>query len=222
MNLKQVAGEKAAHYVESGMIVGLGTGSTAYFAIRKLGDRIREEGLDIKGIPTSISSEKLALEFGVPLVTLKDIDHVDITIDGADEIDKEFHMIKGGGGALLREKMVASITGKEIIVVDPDKVVEVLGKEFPLPVEVTRFGWELVQRRICNLGCTPVLRVVDGENYLTDNCNYILDCKFQGISDPEKLENELNRIPGVVENGLFNGLVHMLIIGRDTGAEIRD
>lgn len=221
MNLKQMAGETAAGFVESGMIVGLGTGSTAYFATRKISERIRTEGLKIQAIPTSRSSDILAKELDIPLLSPGEIEHVDITIDGADEIDHKFRMIKGGGGALLREKIVASITKREIIVIDPGKLVEILGKEFALPVEVTQFGWEITRKWIENLGCSTRLRIHDRKTFITDNSNFILDCKFQGMDDPEKLDTDLNNIPGVVENGLFINLAHVLVIGREEGAEIR-
>ena len=218
MDLKQIAGEAGAQYVESGMIVGLGTGSTAYFAIKKLSERIKKEGLSIKAIPTSRSSEIIATELNIPLLSTGEVNEVDITIDGADEIDKKYRMIKGGGGALLREKMIASITRKEIIVVEPKKVVPKLGIKFALPVEVVKFGWEITQKRIARLECVPRLQIQDGKPYITDNGNYILNCKFDGIEIPEKLESELNNIPGVVANGLFIGLAHMLVIGDVKGA----
>ena len=224
MDFKQIAGETAAiKFIESGMVVGLGTGSTTRFAILKIGERIKNKELAIRGgIPTSRGSEELAKSAGIPLLSLGEISYVDVTIDGADEIDEQFRLIKGGGGALLREKMVASITKKEVIVVDPAKIVKTLGKEFPLPVEIVRFGWEHLQKCLAKLECEPKLRFKDGKPFITDNGNYIIDCKFQGIADPEKINAELDRIPGVVENGLFIGLTHVVVVGTDPGAKIFD
>ncbi|OGL43056.1 MAG: ribose 5-phosphate isomerase A [Candidatus Schekmanbacteria bacterium RBG_13_48_7] len=221
MNPKQVAGEAAAQFIKPGMIVGLGTGSTANFAISKLGELVKNENLNIKGVPTSQASENLAKEVGIPILSLGDVEFVDVTIDGADEIDGEYRMIKGGGGALLREKMVASVTKKEIIVVGPGKEVEILGK-FPLPVEIIKFGWDFIQKRIAKLGCVPELRLKNGRPFITDNGNYILDCQFGSIQNPEQLEENLNRIPGVVENGLFIGLAHVLVIGTEEKAIIKN
>jgi ribose 5-phosphate isomerase A len=212
---KAVAGTYAANLVKDGMVVGLGTGSTSVFAIKRLGERVKE-GLKISGIPTSEASARLATELGIPLVGFDQTRHLDITIDGADEIDENFNMIKGGGGALLREKIVASITKRQIAIVDPNKVVEKLGK-FPLPVEVVPFGAPVVARAIEALGGKPKMRQRDGKDYLTDNGNNILDCDFYPIADAPKLEREIKMIPGVVEVGLFIKLAHTLIIGRPDG-----
>jgi ribose 5-phosphate isomerase A len=197
------------------MVVGLGTGSTACFAIRKLGERVAR-GLSIRGVPTSRQSAELAETAGIPLTDLSAVDRIDLTIDGADEVDPAFCLIKGGGGALLREKIVASASQTEIVVVDASKVKDCLGS-FPLPVEVTPFGWPSVSRRLAALGCVPVLRGAGGEPFVTDNGNYILDCPFGRIDAPGDLENRILHIPGVVECGLFVGLVHRVLIGRDDG-----
>jgi ribose 5-phosphate isomerase A len=213
---KEVAGTYAANLVTDGMAVGLGTGSTAKFAILRLGERVRE-GLKITAIPTSEASAQLARELNIPLVGFDSAHQLDITIDGADEIDGDFNMLKGGGGALLREKVVALITKRQICIVDPNKLVEKLGK-FPLPVEVVPFGWPVVARRIEALGGTPKMRQRDGKDYLTDNGNNILDCDFYPIQDAPKLERELMMIPGVVEVGLFIGMAHTLIMGKADGS----
>ena len=214
-NPKQLAGERAADYVEDGMVVGLGTGSTAYFTIRKLGQRVAA-GLKIQGIPTSEQSRQQALAEKIPLIDFDQVTQIDLTIDGADEVDPAFNLTKGGGGALLREKIVAINSTTEIIVVDPSKWVSHLGK-FALPVEVIPFGWQATQRRLSKLGCTPRMRLTQNLPYITDNGNYILDCDFQKIIDPYNTEQTIKAICGVVECGLFTGLAHRIIIGHADG-----
>jgi len=221
-NPKQVAGRRAAEFVEDGMRVGLGTGSTVHFALERLGERVRE-GLRITGVPTSVDTETKARALGIPLADLADVEALDLTIDGADEIDGNFDMVKGGGGALLREKVVASITRRQIAIVGADKVVARLGA-FPLPIEVVPFAQAVIQRALASRGATATLRQgKDGKPYLTDNGNRILDCRFPGgIPDPALLEAELDRLPGIVETGLFVGLAHVLVVGREDGAaEVR-
>src|SRR5262245_56194109 len=218
---KAVAARRAVEYIRDGQVVGLGTGSTAALAIKELGLLVAR-GLRIRGVPTSRSTELLAMECGIPLVDLNDACRLDVTIDGAVEIDPAFNMIKGGGGALFREKLVAIATEVEIIIVDPPKLVPILGQSAPVPVEVLQFGWCLSERRLRELGCTPQLREQGGRPYESDNGNYILDCHFGPIPDPEKLDKEIKQIPGVVECGIFAGLADRLIIGSDQGAEIRD
>jgi len=217
MNAKQAAGEKSAELVEDGMTVGLGSGSTARCAIEAVGRRLGE-GLRIQSVATSVESQELAEKLGIPLLSLNEVDHIDLTIDGADEIDGNFDMIKGGGGALLREKIVAACTDVEVIVADPSKTVEVLGRGFKLPVEVVPFGWGAVQRWLAKLGGLPELRLDREEPYETDNGNFILDCKFEEIPNADELEQTINDIPGVVENGLFIGLAQVLIVGKDDGS----
>ncbi|KRF02479.1 ribose 5-phosphate isomerase [Paenibacillus sp. Soil766] len=198
------------------MIVGLGTGSTAYWAIQGLGARV-QNGLHIQAVATSVASENLAKELGIPLIPFADISEIDVTIDGADEVDPAWHLIKGGGGALLREKIVAFSSKKLIIVVDESKVVAQLGA-FPLPVEVVKFGYELTNRKLRALGCEPTVRVVDNRPYVTDNGNYIIDCRFDSIPRPPELHQAINGIPGVVENGLFIGLASQVIVGYKDGS----
>lgn len=212
---KAIAGTYAANLVQDGMIVGLGTGSTSRFAILRLGERVKE-GLQITAIPTSEASAQLARELGITLVDFEHTHHLDITIDGADEIDEHFYMVKGGGGALLREKVVASMTKRQICIVDPNKYVEKLGR-FPLPVEIVQFGWQVTFRRIEALGGKPKVRQRDGKPYITDNGNFILDCDFYPIEDAPKLEQQLKMMTGVVEVGLFINLAHTLIIGQADG-----
>lgn len=214
-NPKQLAGERAAAYVKDGMIIGLGTGSTAFFCIQKLGQRV-SEGLKIRGIPTSEQSRQQALREKIPLIDFDQVTQIDLTIDGADEIDPAFNLTKGGGGALLREKIVAKNSLAEIIVGGPTKLVTHLGA-FALPVEVIPFGWQATMRHVAKLGCVPQLRMHCGAPYVTDNGNYILDCDFQKILDPESTEQTLNTICGVVECGLFTNLAQRIIIGYPDG-----
>ncbi len=216
---KRNAGFRAAEYVEDGMVVGLGTGSTAKHAVEKIGERIRKEGLDIVAIPTSENTKLLAEDFKIPLTTLDEVKKIDITIDGADEVDDEKNLIKGGGGALLREKMVAFESDYEIIIVDPSKMVEKLGVEFDLPVEIIPHWKSSTIRRIEMFGCTSNIRMHKNSIFKTDNHNYIVDCSFDGIDDPEGLSKQLNNIPGVVENGLFIDLADKIIIGKKEGFE---
>lgn len=220
---KRAAGRAAADLVTTGQTVGLGTGSTVFFVLERLAERIRDEGLSIVGVPTSVDTETKARDFGIALTTLDEVESFDVTIDGADEIDGGYRMIKGGGGALLREKVVASLSGEVITVVGPDKVVERLGTTFDLPVEVVPFARAACARRIASLGGTPAVRGGEDAPYLTDNGNEILDVHFDaGIEDPAALELALDEIPGVVESGLFVGLSHVLVIGHDDGtADVR-
>lgn len=222
---KRAAGRRAAEYVETGMAVGLGTGSTVFYTLERLAERIREEDLAIRGIPTSVDTEEKAKAMGIPLVGFEEVAVLDLTIDGADEIDGNFQMIKGGGGALLREKIVAAASKREVIVVGRDKVVDRLGLGFLLPVEVIPFARHNVTRWIETLGAQPNLRMQEeGAIYRTDNQNEILDCKFpEGIEDPAELERRLAAIPGIVESGLFVDLCHVLVIGDEEGeVEVRE
>ncbi|MDQ0114166.1 ribose-5-phosphate isomerase RpiA [Paenibacillus harenae] len=216
MDGKKLAGEKAAEYVKNGMVVGLGTGSTVYWTIMKLGELVRG-GLQIQGVPTSRRTEELATELGIPLLDLAEVDEIDLTIDGADEADADLNLIKGGGGALLREKLVASASRRLLIVADESKWVPALGK-FPLPVEVVPFGWELTRRQIGKLDCDPILRMADEAPYVTDNGNYILDCHFGVIQGAERLSAALNQLPGVVENGLFVKMAERIVLGFTDGS----
>jgi len=198
------------------MIVGLGTGSTVKYALKNLGERV-QEGLSIKGIPTSNETKKIAMKYNIPIVSLSEYPEIDITIDGADEVDSNLNLIKGGGGALTREKMIAYHSKMVIIITDDSKVVKSLGIDFPLPIEVVKFEWQATKRAIEKIGCNVELRKIFDDPFITDNGNYILDCEFERINDPEQLEQDINMIPGVVENGLFIGVATKVIVGSKKG-----
>jgi ribose 5-phosphate isomerase A len=219
IEMKKQAAEKAVQYIEDGMVIGFGTGSTVEFAIKKIRELV-DNGLKIKGIPTSLKTKRLATELKIPLIELDDHTEVDVTIDGADEVDSNLNLIKGGGGALTREKIIAYHSKKVIIVVDETKIVKGLGCDSSLPVEVTKFGWKATKKELEGLGCTTELRKIIDEAFITDNQNYIIDCDFGKISDPEVLEKEINSIPGVLENGLFIGLADEVIVGSKQGMMI--
>ncbi|SFA90158.1 ribose-5-phosphate isomerase [Bacillus sp. cl95] len=206
---KKIVGEKAAEFVKDGMVVGLGTGSTVFYTIQKLGQLVKE-GLSIKGIPTSVQTEELAKELGIPLTSFSEIESIDIAIDGADEVNSELELIKGGGGALLREKIIARGAKTFIVVADSSKRVEKLGA-FRLPVEVITFGYEMTEKHIRAIGLVPEIRLNGETPFITDNGNYIFDCQIPEQVQPEMLERMLNMIPGVVENGLFVGMTDLVI-----------
>lgn len=219
MNPKQLAAEKAAEFVQDGMLVGLGTGSTAYWAIRKLGERVRN-GLSIRAVPSSAATEAQALEIGIPLASFAEIDRLDIYIDGADEVDASKNLIKGGGGALLREKILAYNSKAFYVIVDESKYSQHLNRA-AIPVEVLPFAHELAVKNLKALGCLPVIRRNDQQVFITENGNYIVDCRFNIISNPESLEAMIRAIPGVMECGLFPGKrVTHVIVGHADG-EIR-
>jgi ribose 5-phosphate isomerase A len=215
LNGKKIAAGKAIEYIKSGMTLGLGTGTTAYWAIRGIGDMVKN-GLSVRAVATSVQSEDLAREMNIPLIPFTEVSRLDITIDGADEVDPKFNLIKGGGGALLREKIVASVTNFYIIIVDESKLVKQLGR-FPLPVEVAPFAWELTMRRLTELGCTPKRRVAGDKPFLTDNQHFILDCAFGAIPDPAKLHRQVSDITGVMEDGLFIDMANIVIAGSADG-----
>ena len=224
--MKQEVGKAAANLVKSGSIVGLGTGSTTAFTIQFLGDRIKSGELkDIVGIPTSFQSEVLAKQYGVPLTTLDAIDHIDIAIDGADEVDPSKNLIKGGGAAHTREKVVDGLAARFVVGVDSSKLVDKLGSTFALPVDVLPMAVAPVTRALEALGGTPELRMgvnKDGP-VITDQGNMVLDVKMTGIDDPAELEKTINNIPGVLENGLFVGVADEVLIGEviDGKASVR-
>jgi len=223
MDAKQRAGFKAAEFVEDGMSVGLGTGSTAYWLVERLGERVRDEGLRVRCVPTSRRTEEQARARGIPLVSLGEASELDLAIDGADEIGPGLALIKGGGGALLREKLVASAARRFVVIADASKRVPVLGL-FPLPVEVVPFAWELTARRVAAVTkVEPALRLGEGgEPYVTDNGNYVLDCRCGEIPDPARAERELKALTGVVESGLFVGMADLAVVSTDDGVEIID
>ena len=219
--LKQLAAEAAAKNVQDGMVVGLGTGSTVYYALLKLGEMVRG-GLDIIGIPTSKQTEEIANAHGIRLSTLEQHQVIDVTIDGADEVDTDLHLIKGMGGALVREKIVAHASNQLIIVADESKLVEALGTKSPLPVEVVPFGWQTTQLALNQLCDRISLRLVNNAPFRSDNGMYILDCHFNSIPQPAQTERMINNIPGVVENGLFVNRAEKAIIGTASGIQIRE
>lgn len=212
--LKQLAAEQAVEEVASGMIVGLGTGSTIYYALLALGEKVRN-GLDIIGIPTSKQTEDIATQQGISLSTLGEHPVIDLTIDGADEVNPTLDLIKGAGGALVREKIIAHASKRLVIIVDEGKLVERLGSNFPVPVEVVPFGWGSTQIALNQICQDSVLR----RDFVSDNGNYILDCTFDGISDPVATELAINNLPGVVENGLFISRTDQVIIGAASGIQ---
>ncbi|HEX8638698.1 MAG TPA: ribose-5-phosphate isomerase RpiA [Pyrinomonadaceae bacterium] len=218
MNLKQLAGTRAADFVKDGMTVGLGTGSTVRWTILRLGALVGE-GLKIRAVPTSEQTEKLAIEQKIPLVTFAEVRELDLTIDGADEISPFLDLIKGGGGALLREKFVAAASKNLIIVADEGKLSSALGS-LPLPVEVVPFGWETTARRIENLDLKWTLRMSAGKPFLTDNGNYILDCACGKIENPAGLHHELKLLTGVIETGLFVGMASAAIVAGAGGIKM--
>lgn len=220
--LKQQAGIEACKYVNNGMKVGLGTGSTVKYTVIELGRRIAEEGLEIVGVPTSLATEKLATKVGISLVELSDCDHLDIVIDGADEFDTEFNLIKGGGAALLREKIVAQESLSMIVVADERKMVETLGA-FPLPIEITPFSHQATIRQLTKLlDCRVNCRMAGDNPVVTDNGNYIADAHCgPKITDPVNLEIEILKIAGVVQVGLFNNMCDVVVLAKDSGVEIK-
>ncbi len=215
---KEAAAESAAALVKDGMIVGLGSGTTATHAVHAIGRRV-SQGLRITGIPTSESTAQLARSLSIPLTTLGEHPQIDMTIDGADEVELgTLNLIKGLGGALLREKIVAGATTRFVIIVDETKLVPRLGTHDPVPVEVIPFGWQLTETRLRKLGAQPAMRMrPDGQPYLTDGGHYILDCRFPPIASPPDLARQLDSIVGVVEHGLFIGMASEVVIGGPEG-----
>ena len=226
---KYVAARRAVEFVEDGMRVGLGTGSTAAWMVRCLGEMVREEGMMITGVATSTRTADLAREVGVTIKTLDEVRWLDLTIDGTDEYDPNLNLIKGGGGALLHEKVVATASDQMIVIADLTKQVDTLGA-FPLPVEIIPFGWQttkaLIEEMLSNLdvlGRSASLRLSGTEPYRSDEGNYILDLHLRRIAQPAQLSLVLNQIPGVVENGLFLDICDVLVIGNADGTvEVRD
>ena len=219
VNLKEQVGIKAAEFVTDGMIVGLGTGSTAYYFVAELGRRIKEEGLKITAVTTSSVTYEQAEGLGIPLKAIDDVVVVDLTVDGADEVDPALNGIKGGGGALLMEKIVATNSKDCIWIVDESKQVETLGA-FKLPVEVVQYGAENLFRHFEKKGYSPAYREKDGQRFVTDQGNFIIDLDLKVIPDSEALAEELDRTVGVVDHGLFLGMVSKVIVGTPEGPKI--
>jgi ribose 5-phosphate isomerase A len=219
--LKQAAASWAAAQLHDGMIVGLGSGSTATLAVASIGERVKD-GLRIIGVPTSEKTADQARSLGIPLATLGEYPQINVTIDGADEVELgTLNLIKGGGGNQLREKIVASASSRLVIVVDERKIVPQLGTHAKVPVEVAQFGWQATAKRLDALNGNPELRLSsDGEPYVTDNANYILDCAFGPIQSPAALQRELDAIVGVVEHGLFIGLASEAVVGQPGGTKV--
>jgi ribose 5-phosphate isomerase A len=217
---KKRAAESALQFIQGASVVGLGTGSTAKFAIEAIAALIRD-GARLKAVATSIATAALAGQLGIPLVDLNDVAEIDVTIDGADEIDPGFNMIKGGGGALTREKLVALASRKRVIIADESKLVDVLGRTRPLPVEVLPFSWRMSSRLLEKLGCKPILRQSREAAFVTDNGNYILDCECSPIREPRETERQIRLIPGVIESGLFVDIADIIVIGFQDRVEVR-
>jgi ribose 5-phosphate isomerase A len=216
MDSKKIAAEQAATYARNDMVVGLGTGSTVYYAIQKLGELV-SGGLNIRTVSSSVASEKIASELNIPVVAFEEIDKIDLYIDGADEVDESFYLVKGGGGALLREKILAFNSRQFVVVVDESKLVTQLGR-FPLPVEIVPFAYSLTLTHIRNLGASVTIRQKNGADYISDNGNLVADCQFGIIPDPASLNEYLHQVPGVVETGIFlKSLVTEVLVGRNNG-----
>ncbi|MDR2699057.1 MAG: ribose-5-phosphate isomerase RpiA [Candidatus Methanoplasma sp.] len=216
-NLKKIVAEKAVDdYVKDGMTVGLGTGSTAEYAIKRVGELVGN-GYELKCVATSKRTEDLAQSLGVRIYDVDEVEHIDVTIDGADEVDPQKQLIKGLGGALLREKIVAAASLSEVIIVDSSKIVDKLGVKTPLPVEVIRYGHGKTAYALERQGCKATLRLSGGQPFVTDAGNYIYDCKFESIENPFFLESRIDVVPGVVENGLFLNTTDVVLISHPDG-----
>lgn len=209
---KQLVAIEAVSYIQDQQIIGLGTGSTADYAIQEIG-RLVQKGLNIKAVPTSHRSQLLAESYNIPIIDSNSVDYIDVTIDGADEFNEDLVLIKGGGGSLLREKIVASMTKKQIIIADSGKQVTQLGKAFRLPIEVIPFAYNSVKNQIQKLGASCMLRQRDGKTFVTDESNWIIDADFGHIKDPYTLSRSLDQLIGLVCHGLFINLADRVIVG---------
>ena len=213
---KRRAAAAAVEMIKPGMVVGLGSGTTAAIFVEVLAERVKE-GLRVRGVPTSLATAEAARRLGIPVTDLISGVSIDLVVDGADEVDGDLCMIKGLGGALVREKIVACAAGRVVIIVDESKLVEQLGTRSPVPVEVVRFGWSVTADGLRRLGCRPALREGGGAAMISDNGNYIVDCDFGAISEPARVEREIDAIPGVVEAGLFCGIADVVLVGSEDG-----
>lgn len=220
MDKKKIAGYKAAEFVKDSMIVGLGTGSTAFHVVNAIGERVKS-GLKIKAIPTSKATEEQARKLDIPLLSIGDVDYVDLDIDGVDEIDNSFNAIKGGGGALYREKVVAYMAKEVIWIMDDSKLVDKIGA-FPLAVEIAQYGSRQTIKRMKDLGFNPALRMKDGIPYITDNSNFIADLHLNAGFDIEYVSKQLTGMVGVLEHGLFLNTCKKIVVGTDNGAVIKE
>jgi ribose 5-phosphate isomerase A len=217
MNEKQLAADYSVNFIEDGMIVGLGTGSTVALMLQRLAERIKA-GLNITAVSTSQATTKLASSLGVKVIKLSEVDQIDVTIDGADEVDESLNGIKGGGGALLHEKIIASNSKKNIWIVDSTKLVKTLGK-FPLPVEVVKLGYTHLCVKFESIGLRPIIRMIGNKPFITDDNNYIVDIKIENIPEPAALDIRLKSFAGVVETGLFYGIADTVVAG--VGSKIK-
>lgn len=215
MDMKKLAGEKAAEYVKDGMVLGLGTGSTAYHMVNAVGELVKK-GYHIQAIPTSKATEAQARELGIPLLTIDEVDHIDLDIDGVDEIDPEFNATKGGGGALYREKVVATLADEVIWIMDESKLVDHIG-DFHLPVEVAKYGSKQAFDKMNAYGWKPAFREKDGARFVTDNGNYIIDLHLGAGFDIQDVKEKISGIVGVLEHGLFLNLCSRMIVGKSNG-----
>ncbi len=220
MNLKKKVGYEAASLVDDGDVVGLGTGATAYYFIEKLADRIKKEKIEIWGVPTSYQSFFFAKDAGIPITTLEEHD-IDIAVDGADEVDPNLNLIKGRGAAHTMEKIVDEAADEFVVIIENSKLVDKLGG-VPVPLEVIPLACRMVKSHVEKLNGTPTLRMAKNKDgpVITDNSNFIIDVRFKAIEDPEYLETKLNTIPGVVENGIFSGIVDRVLVGTPDGVEV--
>lgn len=218
MNEKQLAAEKSTEFIKEGMTLGLGTGSTVFYLVQKLGELVRQ-GLNVKCISTSNKTTELAKSLGIKIYDLNQVELIDLTIDGTDEVDINLNGIKGGGGALLFEKIVATASKKVIWIMDSSKYVKKLG-EFPLPIEVVKYGSNHIMKKFTSLGYNPRVREKDNKLIITDSGNIIIDLQLKEIKDSILLEQKIKLIPGVVEVGLFNNIADMIIIGKENSTEI--
>lgn len=214
---KRAAAFAAADLVADGTTIGFGTGSTFAFVLERLAERLRTQRLRVRGVATSQATTELATRLGIPVVALDDVGRLDLAIDGADEVDAKKNLIKGGGGAHLRERLVAVAAAELVVIVDDKKLVDVLGKSFKLPVEVVQFGWQTTARRVAATGCEVARRERNGAPFVSDNGNFVLDCRYPGIVDPAALQRTLDAVPGVVDHGLFVGMAGRVVIGDAQG-----
>lgn len=218
MEQKRIAGIKATEYIQDGIVLGLGTGSTAYYMIKRVGEFV-QSGMNLKAVATSKSTENLAKELNIPLIDIDEVDRIDLVIDGVDEIDSQFNAIKGGGGALFREKIVANLAKEVIWIMDESKLVDNIG-DFPLPVEILPYGYTLVIKKLHDYSLNPVIRMKDGKFFITDNGNYIVDLHIGKPMNINDVYNKVNGIVGVLEIGLFINMCKRIIVGTNSGAKV--
>lgn len=218
MEKKRLAGEKATEYIKDGMILGLGTGSTAYHMIKRVGELV-QNGMKLKAVATSKSTERLAIELHIPLVQIDEIDKIDLCIDGVDEIDRHFNAIKGGGGALFREKIVANLADEVIWIMDDSKLVDSIGA-FPLPIEVLPYGYTQIIRKLKEYSFNPIIRMKEGNVFITDNGNYIVDLHIGNPMNINAVRDKINGITGVLETGLFVNMCKRIVVGTESGTKV--